>query len=60
MCAWVVKGVLKGTDLNRLRNVYLYLDSPSYLVPLYSTVSRSSKTISSPIWHFSQYGMAIE
>jgi hypothetical protein len=54
------KGVANNADVKRLRNVYLYLDSPSYLIPLISTVSRSAKTISSPISHFSIYGMAIE
>jgi hypothetical protein len=54
------KNVLKTSDVMRLRNVYLYLDSPSYLVPLVSTLDIPSKTLSSPIWHFSQYGMAVE
>ena len=54
------KSLGRGTDLKRLRNVYLYLDSPNYLLPLVSTLSKSTKTVSSPVWHFSRYGMAIE
>lgn len=52
--------VLSKSDVERLRNVYLYLDSPRYLVPLESRIDYEHKTLSSPIWHFSQYGMAIE
>lgn len=54
------RGLIKNGQVNRLRNVYLFLDSPSYLVPLFFTVNKSDKSLSSPIWHFSQYGMAIE
>jgi hypothetical protein len=54
------KSVFSTGDVTRLRNVYLYLDSSSYLVPLLSTLDQKNKTISSPISHFSQYGMAIE
>ena len=54
------KGAIDNADVKRLRNVYLYLDSPSYLVPLVSTLDQKNKTISSPVWHFSQYGMAME
>lgn len=54
------RGFYTGKDVKRLRNVYLYLDSPSYLVPLISRLDRRSKTLASPIWHFSLYGMAIE
>jgi len=54
------KGVIKNSDAKRLRNVYLYLDSPSYLLPLVSALDKRDKTLSSPIVHFSLYGMAIE
>ena len=54
------RNVLSTADAKRLRNVYLFLDSPSYLIPLSTTLDQKNKTLSSPIVHFSQYGMAIE
>ncbi len=54
------RDISKNVDARRLRNVYLYLDSPDYLVPLLQTRNTKTKTISSPILHFSKYGMAIE
>lgn len=54
------KGIFSGADVRRLRNVYLYRDSPSYLLPLTSVLHKKDKTLSSPISHFSLYGMAIE
>lgn len=53
-------GILSKSDLDRLRNVYLYRDSPKYMIPLGSTINTQDKTITSPIEHFSRYGMAIE
>lgn len=52
--------VLSNSEVERLRNVYLFLDSSRYLIPLESKINREDKTISSPIEHFSRYGMAIE
>jgi len=55
------KSVLKaGGDASQFRNVYLYLDSPKYMIPLASTLDEENMTISSPIEHFSLYGMAME
>lgn len=54
------KGLIKNSEARRLRNVYLFQNSPNLLVPLYYTLNQSDKSLSSPIWHFSQYGMAIE
>lgn len=48
------------TDEARLRNVFLFEDSSDYLIPLISWLDTSGKTVSSPITHFSKYGMAIE
>ena len=54
------KDIFSSGDPSQLRNVYLYMDSPQYMIPLSSKVDEKNRTISSPIWHFSLYGMAIE
>ena len=54
------KGLIRNSDAKRLRNVYLVEDSPSLLLPLFTTVDKRNKILSSPIWHFSLYGMAME
>ena len=54
------RNVYSGADVKRLTNVYLQNDSPFELIRLPSTLSRKDKTISSPIDHFSLYGMAME
>ena len=54
------RNVLSSSDAKRLRNVYLHEDSPDQLVRLPSRLDKKNKTISSPIEHFSIYGMAIE
>lgn len=54
------EGIVTDDDSWRLRNVYLFQDSSNHLVPLYSVLDEENNTISSPIDHFSLYGMAIE
>ena len=53
-------GWVSDSDADELRNVYLFQDAEHLLVPLESWLDMNERTVSSPIDHFSQYGMAIE
>jgi hypothetical protein len=45
------------SDPSRLKNVYMV---DGLLIPLVSSVSTLTRTVASPLSHFSEYGMAIE